>query len=800
MDGEVRAATANLLESTPEVESELQTVLEVDRDGPWTFAEIPLDSGAFGELVSIGVAEQTDEGYRLVDRDAVEAALKHGHATSDTSTTTAAPSLRARVSIPELGQVLAVSAVLAFVAVVRIVPMHGSTFRDGRVVLASNDPYMYHAAAIKLFASERTAFDLAALADLSLTLTGTPIRLHDTLMIVFTWWGSALLGGDGAVEALLAWYPPVVGVLTGLAVFAVTTRISGDYRAGLAATVLLAVTPAHAFRTALGFGDHHAFDYLWLVVTLAAVVVIARARHDRQVWLHSRTTLVAVGVGGLAITAQLAAWRGGPLYLLPIALYALAHSVVAVRRAADPLAATAPLMAMLSLATLLTGGLHVGLGWLPPYRALAPALVLVGTFGVVGVATLGQQRGATARTVLAADLVVGAVSGVLTWLVIPTVSDALTSFFDYLARYGASGIAETQSLFAGSLGSIAAPILLFGFVFFLGLPYAIWAGYRGCVGDGRPDLLVVAAYTIVFTLLSMIQNRFAGQLALCIAPFAGIGFMHLADRTEILAAPELFAGDASPSPREDGDRDTVTLPSGRTIGYLLVLFLLIGGLGAIQTPIKMDQIAIDDDTAATGTWIAGDAGVDTKATSPYVLSEQGRSRALNFLAGGHYSTYEDYGYALDTYEQFVRARSHGEWYDRLAADGVDYVVIDRSVTEGLPPEALGARLSRAYGSASGEISGLGHYRATTEAGDRVVFAVVPGARLIGETASNATVVIETTVDIDGQTVTYTRRVSANASGAYSVTVPYPGTYTVDGTTVEVSEGAVQDGATVRAAA
>lgn len=794
MDADVQAATAELLDAKPELEANLRTLVRIDRDGSWQFDDIPLESGAFGELVEMGIATRTDDGYRLADRAAVEAALAGDSV--DSADGSSRSHLLDVVSL-DYSRIIVAAAALAFVAVVRVAPMISSTFRDGRIVLASNDPYMYRAAAEKLFASNLAAFDFGALAQLTLPLTGTPIRLHDTLMVVFAWWGSALLGGDAAVGTLLAWYPPAVGVLTALGVLVVTTRVSGDYRAGLAATVLLAVTPAHAFRTALGFGDHHAFDYLWLTVTLFAVVVVAGTRHDRRSWLRSRPIQLAFIGGGLAITAQLAAWRGSPLYLVPIALYAFARSLLDLNRDSDPIAGSAPLVAMLAVGTVATVAVHLAFGWLQPYRVIAPALVLAGTLVVVVVATVAWRRNIDVRTVLVVDGVGGAVAATLAWVAIPTVSSALGEFVGYLSRYGASGIAETQSLFAGNLGSIAAPLLLFGFVFFLGLPYVIWASYHTMVGDGDPSLLVVAAYALVFTLLAIVQIRFAGQLALCIVPFAGIGFIHLADRTGIIEAPELLASDTTPSLRDGGERYTVTFPSVRTVAYLLVLFLLVGGLGAIQTPIKMGQVAIDDDTAATGTWVAAHASSDAKETNPYVLTQWSRSRATNFLAGGSYRTYEDYGYALDTCEGFLTARSSDGWYDRLSGDGVAYVVIDRSWTENLPAETVGARLSRQYGSAAGEVDGLGHYRAMYEINDRVVFAVVPGARLTGSAEPNATVTIETTVELNGRSVTYTRKVEANETGAYAVTVPYSGVYSVAGSPVDVSESAVQNGTSVQ---
>ncbi len=51
-------------------------VLAVDdeQDG-WTFDDIPIDSGQFGELVSAGIVEKDGDEYRVADPDAVRAAL-----------------------------------------------------------------------------------------------------------------------------------------------------------------------------------------------------------------------------------------------------------------------------------------------------------------------------------------------------------------------------------------------------------------------------------------------------------------------------------------------------------------------------------------------------------------------------------------------------------------------------------------------------------------------------------------------------------------------------------------------------
>jgi dolichyl-diphosphooligosaccharide--protein glycosyltransferase len=117
-----------------------------------------------------------------------------------------------------------------------------------------------------------------------------------------------------AVERLAAFVPPVLGALTCLPLFALARRTAGTGTALLAAA-LLALLPAHAWYSRLGFVDHH------VAVTLLATTLLALA-------------LAALGVGGsetrprarrrapaLLATATAAAgmlvWNG---FLLPLAL------------------------------------------------------------------------------------------------------------------------------------------------------------------------------------------------------------------------------------------------------------------------------------------------------------------------------------------------------------------------------------------------------------------------------------------------------------------------------------------------
>lgn len=66
----------SLLEERPKLESALETVLDVDSDHEgWTFQDVAIDSGEFGELVSHEIVVADGDEYRVADPDAVRRAL-----------------------------------------------------------------------------------------------------------------------------------------------------------------------------------------------------------------------------------------------------------------------------------------------------------------------------------------------------------------------------------------------------------------------------------------------------------------------------------------------------------------------------------------------------------------------------------------------------------------------------------------------------------------------------------------------------------------------------------------------------
>ncbi|WP_338729816.1 STT3 domain-containing protein [Haladaptatus sp. DJG-WS-42] len=766
---DVREETAALLEKRPEMADSLEQVLAVDaQQATWTFGDIPLDSGAFGEVVSRNIVEKHDDGYRVADRKAVKAAL-----TGETTTERATPSVSFSLPAFDRRAAALLAGALVFLGAVRSLFLT-TVFRDGHVVLGANDPYYYRYWVEQIVTNTNGVFDFSGLSAFP-----DAVAKGEPLLVATLWWVSSLFGGMDATGPVLALYPVVTAVITGALVYLLATELTDDRRVGLASVLLLALIPGHALRTSLGFADHHAFDYPWLALTMLAVVILARHGAFNDLKTRSKTWLATVALG-VGVAGQTLAWEAGPLLIVPIGCYVAFRVVSDVRAGQSPLASNLALIPGLALGTLLTGFFHTSFGWHTAQVASAPAFLLVAVGGVLVIGEVGYRAGFS-TAVLGTLEAVGAVGGVLAFrALLPEYWARLLSQVDRLIT--PQSIVETESLFNGdSMGFL----LLFGFILALALPYIGWAtlaSYR----KHQPQWIVGGVFAWYFFVLAGFQIRFVGEMAAMTAVFAGLGFVHVAERVELARRPVPFRETVSAT------RESVEIPDTKAIASLCVLFLIIASLSLVQVPVKMNQVTTDGELFETAQAIDTYAEEEEMAyPENFVLSRWGKNRMFNYFVNGES---QSYGYAQSTYTPFMRASNSSEWYGRLS-NRVGFVV-----TEDLdyPPGTMQNRLHEHFGSESETAPGVAHYQAiySTESGATKAFRLVPGATITGQAAPNATVSLSTPVTIDGASFEYERTVTANANGTYRVTVPYAGEYSVNGQSVSVNETAVETGETV----
>ncbi|MFC4447472.1 LamG-like jellyroll fold domain-containing protein [Halorussus aquaticus] len=780
---DVREATDDLLAEKPALESDLREVLAVDeRTDNWTFDEVPLDSGTFGELVSRDIVVKDGDEYEIADPDAVRASLD-GEETDSESDLGEGPSLPS-VSLPSVSRVEAgaLAGALAFVALMRAY-VFPSVFRGEYVVLPSNDPYYYRYWVERLAAEATGVFDFSVLSGLP-----AEVAKGEPLMVATLWWLTNLLGGADAAGWVLALYPVVSALVVAALTYALVVRLTGDRRVALAAVVLLAVIPAFAYRTGLGFADHHAFDYPWLVLTALSLVwladVVREDLSDTRRWL-------AAGVLGVAVAGQVLAWDASPIIIGALGVYVAVRVAADVRDDRSPLVASAPILAGLALASVLSHLAHAGFGWHTDMVAYSPALMLV---GVLVVSLFGEavRQMDMPGFVLGTGEVAGALTGlVLLQTFLPAYASKLSGRVSFLlfksgrprpsrcSPAGRRGPRRTNTrtrLRVDTGGSDAG------------------AGELARLPTTAPGVARRLHVRLVFPRAGDVPAPVRRRTHAVRRGTGGYGFVAFVAKLDLTSSPVLDA-------RTDaGGRSETTpsleLPDRGTVTALVVLLLLVSSAGTVQTAVRHEQVKIVDDKFRSS--VAMDAYSEQQELEypdNYVLTKWGRNRMYNYFVNGEAKSYR---FAERHYEPFLQSRSPKAQYQKLR-DKVGFVVTTDLDVPRVPKDSNYARLHQRRGSAGRGASGSGHYRMMYENNDGSVkaFALVPGARVYGNATSGQTVTISKQVEVDGKSFTYRRKVESNPYGVFSTTVPYAGAYSVEGATMTVPKDAPETGGNVK---
>lgn len=311
------------------------------------------------------------------------------------------------------------------------------------------------------------------------------------------------------VERVAAFLPPILGVLTVIAVWALARR-QFDRRAGLLAAALLAVLPGHFLdRTMLGFVDHHALEALLAMATLLALTQAVGTA-------SARSGVVAGAVLGL----YLLAWGSGAFFLAIVGAWLVLF--VPLARTDDELAAVA---SACGIAALVAFGLVVAFQ--------DPSMHRYGSqiIGLSGLAALALAVTVAARTashrparqlVWTALAIVAVAAGAIVLLVAPAL---VTQVFTDVSRLAPNparmGVLEARPLFLyPGEWRWSQPWIFFRTGFFIGaialIPFAVrvWRQRRPA------DLLTLVYATAVFV-ATIGQNRFGYYLVTACAVLGG---------------------------------------------------------------------------------------------------------------------------------------------------------------------------------------------------------------------------------------------------------------------------------------
>lgn len=784
-----------LLEERPRSEEVLHEILQRDEEGQWDFDDISADSGLFGEIVSRDIVEKTGDSYRVSDPDKLRRVLEEGDIATGENADQTAPNFDDFTSFlfpTHLSRQSFITslAALVLVIVVRVISF-GSVYRSGDIVLAGNDPWGY-----RYYLDQLIQADLSPIAFGSIsTYFGSGVG-QDYLFIIVTWWLSLLLGGtpEAAAQAL-AWVPVIASVLTGVVVYLLTVRISHDRRCGVAAVLFLALSPAHVNYTIIGFGDHHAVDYFWLILTVYCLVYLSDRPSGDDLFGEARRTWAVSAVLGLAMCAQVLSWRGAPLLLLPVTFYLAYLSLSGIRTGHSPLYEYFPLVIGVAFSTALVFLFRILWGWPSLFRTIVLGLILFGSVVLFVTGDVARRFEVSTRAVVVSLFSTSILVAGVAYLFVPPVSRNVSRGVQYFQDVGGGGITETYSLFASDAGNIFAPAIYFGFTFFLAVPYVIYFLWRA-YDTHDPTLFLLGSYPVYFTIMAAVQIRFMGHLSLFVAVLGGVGFVHLASKLELVREPPLFdtlatSGTVDAS-RLDMDTMDIQLPDTQRAVYLAIIFLFIVGFAFVQIPVIQNQITTDSDVYESSKWINSYAeDQEWNPNDTYVFSEWGTNRVYNYFVNGDSASYR---YAQMNYEAFISSTDGLEWYLRLFSKASNPVIVMSDVGD-VPNRTLQSTIYHNFGSTSHPSNGVGHYRVVRfdKQDDKAVVSVVPGTTIVRTGTPGSKLSIERNVSILGTEFTYSRTVRANPYGVYSITIPYPGSYTILDEEIEISEQDVEDG-------
>ncbi|QKY15568.1 hypothetical protein [Halorubrum sp. CBA1229] len=825
---ETTARTREYLADHPEAEDALGSLLERDADGnPWTFAETNLDSGQFGELVSRDLATAVDDGYRLQRPAAIRAALDGAdmaESTEGNNPATAENTAAKGVSLSEMlsdrlaGDFqtrLAVVGALLTVVAARLVAAP-AVLRDGYVVSPANDTYFFRYWQEQLAARADGIFDFALFADMGGAASTRPLS-H-----AINWWVTVLLGGVDAAPLVAAWLPIVTAVCLGYVVYRLTYLLTSDVRVALAAVLFYGLAPANVVYTTVGFLDHQAHQYLWLGLLVVALTTLATdvARRARETdpasaaRAHARAPRswgIAAGLA-VAVAASAHLWGGSPLTFIPVAAVVGFRVALDIRHGGSPAFGNVPLVVGLIVGAGLALAAHLGLSWHESIAAVTPVLVAGGAVAVVAAGELWRRTDLPASGFVVVEAIVAAGGLFAYWQLRPAEIERFrTRAEDLFFREGAT---ETASLFSPDFAVVFGPLIQLGLGFYFGiavLGVATWVVARRY----EPGWLVPVCFAWYYTLLATIQVRFAGQLAIFIAPFAGIGLVYLLAAIDIARPVEVLGpasrtGDTEGSfysewdggTSEDssifdriGDAETahgitsVQLPSEtRLRGLLVAAVALVLVFNLILIPPLVGQMTHDRAQFEAAQTIDGHAdAVDREYPQNFVLSRWGDNRMYNYFVSGES---QSYGYAQSTHDPFLAAPDPDAWYDRFQ-DRVGYVVIaDR---ENAPPtnSSYGA-LYEGLGVGANGTATTGHYQLLAADDGVRTFAVVPGATLRVSGTNGERVAASTSMSLADETYEYTRNATVT-EGTAVIRVAYPGEYTIGNRTVSVTDKHVLEG-------
>jgi len=142
--------------------------------------------------------------------------------------------------------------------------------------------------------------------------------------------------GQHGIEVIGAWYPAVLGALTVFPVYFIGKELY-NRGAGLLSAALIAILPGQFLaRSLLGFTDHHAMETLFSTIAMLFFILAIKSAREKEITFYSilrkdlsslRKPVIYSSLAGISFGSYFLAWRGAPLFIFILLIYALVQHV-----------------------------------------------------------------------------------------------------------------------------------------------------------------------------------------------------------------------------------------------------------------------------------------------------------------------------------------------------------------------------------------------------------------------------------------------------------------------------------------
>ena len=165
--------------------------------------------------------------------------------------------------------------------------------------------------------------------------------LFDYLLAVIIW----LIGlgnpyatlGEHGIEVIGAWYPAILGALTVIPIYFIGKEL-WSRNAGLLSAALIAVLPGQFLsRSLLGFTDHHVAETLFSTIAMLFLILAVKSAKKNEItfysvleknWSSLKKSLFYSFLGGIFLGSYYLAWKGAPLFIFVLLIYAVAQHII----------------------------------------------------------------------------------------------------------------------------------------------------------------------------------------------------------------------------------------------------------------------------------------------------------------------------------------------------------------------------------------------------------------------------------------------------------------------------------------